>query len=473
MSGMRRTHYTTEIRVLLCDACGAPIETTPEGGQVACAYCRAQNQVRLRPRESAFAPPKIPISDDERWRLLRSQDGRPLVPPAALAYLVQNGALHPAKVDESFYLYQQTKREVATTHSPEAAERLFFLTLMLNTHLGLAQDDSRRRAILETSLETLELPRHQQVLRCLLASAAAKEGDLTSAERWIAPCDPMSQDLEADTAWRCARVFIDTSRGDWNAVLHVLGVQDDQVPIADAWDPTAAVFRANALERAGDLQGAVTALRARMSKESHSGRTTMQRIIQGHPQLQLCPQSFPLATQGHTQVAAVAASRGADGGIGSVFYYLGLALTIGGILLGLGIGAATAIPAMTSGDSLFGALEGAGIGAIVGISVMPVGIIFTIVGFVFRKKAQQAAWLRVNGIPAQGTIRGYQPTGTEINGVPVVKVTVEVDHPQQARYVATFSRLLSADLAPSLVPGTVVALRVHPQNPQEILLESA
>ena len=28
---MRRTHYTSEIRVLLCEACGAPIEALPEG----------------------------------------------------------------------------------------------------------------------------------------------------------------------------------------------------------------------------------------------------------------------------------------------------------------------------------------------------------------------------------------------------------------------------------------------------------
>ena len=101
----RRTHYTTEIRVLLCDACGAPIEATPEGGQVACAYCRAQNQIRLKPKESALAPPQQMISDDERWRLLRMQDGKPMVAPQALAYLFAGGGLHPAKIQEAFFSF--------------------------------------------------------------------------------------------------------------------------------------------------------------------------------------------------------------------------------------------------------------------------------------------------------------------------------------------------------------------------------
>lgn len=470
---MRRTHYTTEIRVLLCDGCGAPIEATPQGGQVACAYCRAQNQVRLRPKESALAPPRLTMSDEERWRLLRMQDGKPMIAPPALASLIQGAGLHPAKVDEAFHIYQMTKREVQTTHSPEAAERLYFLTLVLNTHLGMLHDDSRRRAILETSLETVELPRHQQVLRCLLATAAAKEGDLASAERWIAPCDTRSQDLEADSAWRCARVFLDTARGDFHAVLHVLGTVDDQVPIADAWDPTAAVFRANALERLGNVEGAVSALRQRMQKESQSGRATMQKIIEGHPQLGLCPQSFALALQGHSHVAAKQAARTADGGIGTIFFWVGILVTVLGLGIALVVGAGVAIPMYTSGQGLGAVLGSLGTVFIVVISILPFGLIFGGIGYVFRKKAQRAAWLRVNGIPAQGTVRGYEGTGTRINNVPVVRVSVQVSHPQLPPYVASFTQLLTSDLAPHLNPGTVVSVRVNPQDPNEIILELA
>ncbi|MBX3270510.1 MAG: hypothetical protein KF729_09630 [Sandaracinaceae bacterium] len=470
---MRRTHFTTEIRVLLCDGCGAPIEAAPQGGQVQCAYCRAQNTVRLRPRASALAPPRMPIADADRWRLLRMQDGKPLVAPPALASLIDGTGLHPAKVEEAFHIYQQTKREVEATHSPEAAERLYFLTLVIDTHLAIAQDFSRRRAVLETSLDTLTLPRHQQVVRCLLATAAAKEGDLASAEQWIAPCDPMSQDLEADTAWRCARVFLDTLRGDFRAVLHVLGTVDDQVPIADAWDPTAAVFRANALERVGDLEGAVTALRARLARESHGGRVTMQRIIDGHPQLQLCAQSWPLASAGHTQVAAREASNAADGGIGAVFFWLGIVLVVGGVIVPLGIALAVALPGLLRGEGLAELVLGGGIAGTVVVSVAPLGLIFGGIGYFLRRNAKQAAWLRINGTPAQATVRDFGPTGTVINGVPLVRVTVEVRHPQHGPYVASFRQLMSASVAPHLRHGATVAVRVHPEDPQKIMLELA
>ena len=470
---MSRPHYTTEIRVLLCEACGAPIESTPRGGHVACAYCKAQNVVRHRPKESAFAPPSVPIDENERWRRLRMQDGKAMVPPQALLYLVQGSSLHPAKIEEAFHIYRGTRKEVTTTHSPEAAERLYFLTLMLNTHLTLTHDDVRRRAILETSLETLNLPRHEQVIRCMLATAAAKEGDLASAEDWIAPCDPMSQELEADTAWRCARAFLDTAKGQPRAVIHVLGHLDDQVPIADAWDPTAAVFRANALERLGDLQGAVTALRSRMGKENHHGRATMQKVIEGNPQLSLCPQSFQMALAGHTQTAAGTASRGADGGVGSIFYFVGIGITLLGVVIALIVLGASAVPALSSGhgiEAIFGGVFGAGITC---ITTVPLGLIFAGVGYMLRKKAQEAAWLRVNGIQAQGTVRGSSPTGTVINGVPIMRVEVEVMHPNAAPYLASFKQLLTPGLSMQLQPGSLVPIRIHPQDPSQIILESA
>ena len=475
---MRRTHYTTAIRVLLCEACGAPIETTPAGGHVPCSFCRAQNVVSLRPKASAqVPPPSMPIDENERLRRLRMQDGRPLVPPQSLAYLLQGGTFAPEKVQEAFHVYQATRKEVTATHSPEAAERLYFLTLMMNTHLGLSNDDSRRRALLETSLETLSLPRHVQVLRCLLASASAKENDVASAEQWIAPCNPRSDDLQADSGWRCARAFIDTVKGDFHSVINTLGHLDDQVPVDDAWDPTAAVLRANALEKLGDMNAAVTALRARMGKESHDGRAMMEKVIGAHPQLALCAHSFPHATRGHSQEAAQKVARGADGGIGSIFFYVGLFILAIGLVIALGIIFVAIIGDIATGASLQ-TIIGTGIGALFGafmafITTVPLGAIFAGVGYFLRKQAQQAAWLRINGIPAKGTIRGYQPTGTRINGVPVVRVEVHVQHPNLAPYVASFKQLLSGSLASQLQAGKVVPLRVHPQKPTEIILESA
>jgi hypothetical protein len=469
-----RKAYTTEIRVLLCQACGAPLAAAPQGGAIACSYCHAQNHIGQRRNDSvAMSAPQSTLDEGQRVARLRMQDGRPLVPPMSLMPLLGNGGFHPAKVEEAFHIYRATRNEVLATHSPEAAERLYFLTLIANTHLTQIGNDEQRRAILETTLDTLSLPRHVQVVRCLLASASAKEGDIASAENWLAPCNPRSEDIDSDSAFRVARAFVDTTRGDFNAVIQNLGPIDDGYPIADAWDPTCAVLRANALERLGDLGAAVTSLRSRMSKENQSGRATMEAIIAAHPQLALCPQSFAMATQGHAQVAAQAMSSNTGAGIGSIFYYVGIAICVFGVLLTLGLALPMIIGGVAAGEPGVGFGSGLFSGFMALVTTVPLGAIFALVGRMLRVKGQRAAWLRLHGVPAQGRVRTMQQTGMRINNVPVVRVEVEVQHPQVPPYVASFEQLFNSSLAVALVPGAVVPLRVHPQQPNEIALESA
>ncbi len=472
---MTRNTYTTQIRVLLCQMCGAPLEVAPAGGAANCSYCHTQNQVTGR-RNPAIAPPSMPIDENERMRRLRMQDGRPLVPPPSLMPLLGGHGFHPAKVEEAMHIYQATRRELLATHSPEAGERLYFLTLIANNHFGVAGDEARRRAFLETTLETVELPRHLQVMRCLLASSSAKEGDVASAEQWLEGCNPRSDDIESDSAFRVARVFVDTARGNYQAVIAALGTVDDAYPIADTWDPTAAVLRANSLEKLGDVGGAVNALRVRMAKEGAGGRAMMQKIITAHPSLALCAQSFPIATQGHAQQAAHSAASGAGGLIGSIFFYTGIGICIFGVLLAAGISipmllAAQSDPTgITTTSNTLGAILGGGITLVV---TLLMGGIFAGVGYAFRKKGQQAAWLRVNGISAQGRVRSVQPTGTVINGVPMVRVEVEVSHPNGAPYIGAFTQLYDANIQMAVQPGATVPLRVHPEQPSEMILEAS
>jgi hypothetical protein len=392
--------------------------------------------------------------------------------PASLQSLMGHAGLAEAKVNEAFHVYQATRKEVVATHSADAAERLYFLSLMLNAHLTTAKDDARRRALLETTLETVFLPRHIQVIRCMLATASAKERDLSSADKWLAPCDPRPDDIEADSSYRIAHAFVATVRGDFQKVLHMLGPQDEGYPFADVWDPTSAVLRANALERMGQLDAAVQALRARMSREGFAGRAAMEKIVSTHPEMALCPQSFRLAHQGHVQVAAQKAESGGGGMVGAIFYWVGMALTIGGVLLGIGIAVVIVGFAWAADESIEEALAaGVFAGGITMVSMLPVGVPFAFIGHMFRKKAKQAAWLRVNGISAHGAIRGHAATGTRINGVPVVRVEVEVVHPSLPPYTASFDQLLSSELSAQLTPGNQVAVRVHPQHPRQIMLE--
>jgi hypothetical protein len=471
---MRRTAFTAEIRILLCESCGAPLEAPVDGGPITCAYCRAQNVVSTRDERPTLGMPAVPVpvSEEERMQRLRSQDGRPLVPPQSLMYLLRGSSFDPSKVQEGFLVYQATRKELRATHSPDAAERLYFLTLIANNYLVEQKDDARRRALLETSLDVLFLPRHKQVVRCLLASAAAKDGDAVAAERWIAPCDARSDDLESDSAWRVCRAYIDTARHDFRAVLGVLGAVDDQVPIADSRDPVAAVLRANALERSGDVNAAVAALRARMRSENATGRMVIEEFVRMNPQLQLCPQSLPAALAGHTQQAAKVAESGAGGGVGLILMVVGGGL----LLLGLGLGVASVGSAVLfeigSGQFTAGPILGA-LGGAVGMALGPglAGIIMTPLGYALWRGAKEAAYLRTHGLSARGVVRGIAPTGTTINNVPMMRVTVTVMRDDVAPYEASFKQLMGPGMAVQMQPGVQVPLRVHPQKPDKILLE--
>lgn len=473
-------HFTAEIRVLLCEGCGAPLEAPVAGGPVACSYCRVQNIVTTRDERPTLGMPAVPVPVDEGTRLarLRMQDGKPLVPPASIMYLLAGSSFDPSKVQEAFMVYQATRKEVKTTSSPDAAERLYFLTLVANNYYTEHDQPDRRRAILETSLDTLFLPRHKQVIRGLLASAAAKEGDMQAAERWLGPCDARSEDLESDSAWRNARAYLDTIKGDYRAVVAVLGARDDEIPIMDARDPVCAVLRANALEKLGDVQAAVDALRTRMGKENAAGRHVIEEFVAKNPQLHLCPQSLPVATAAHTEVAAQEAASGAGGGVGSLLFFIGLGLLVLTAVLFLGglvpvIGAVIVQRTTDPSIVLVELLGGAGLGLTMGIGPGIAGVIMTLIGFGLRRSAQDAAYLRRHGIRMRGVIQGIEATGTSINDVPLVKVKVMVKPQDRSPYEASFQQLLSPQLASVMQPGREVPLRVHPQQPEKILLELA
>lgn len=475
-----RTHFTAEIRVLLCEGCGAPLEAPVAGGQFACTYCRAMNVVSTRDERPTLGMPAmpVPIDENERIRRLRMQDGRPLMPPPSLMPLFPNGQIEPWRVQEVFTVFQQTRKEVKATHSPDAAERLYFITLIVSNYLGEQNDLPRLRALLETSLDTLELPRHKQMIRGMLSRNAVREGDLMAAERWIGPCDPRSDDLESDSAFRLARSFIDTAKNDFQAVLGLVGAVDDQVPVADTMDASVAVLRANALEKLGDLDGAVRALRDRMQKSNASGRMAIEKFVGLSPQLQLCPRSLPMATQGHAQVASKQMASATGGGVGIVLMVVGAFCLFIGLVVGAGvsgIGGLLGGGLSTMDPRIIGAALPGLIGGVLGGCGGPglAGIIMIVIGYFLWKSGQDAAYLRLHGLPARGTVLNLQATGTRINNVPVMRIHLRVEREGQPPYEAFAKQLLDMGARAAFVPGAQVALRVHPKKPDQVAIESS
>ena len=64
-------------------------------------------------------------------------------------------------------MFLDSVRQVAATGDFKAAERMYFLTLMPSNRFHAAGQTLRHRALLETVLEAVRLPRHAQMIQGL------------------------------------------------------------------------------------------------------------------------------------------------------------------------------------------------------------------------------------------------------------------------------------------------------------------
>jgi hypothetical protein len=92
-------------------------------------------------------------------------------------------------------------------------------------------------------------------------------------------------------------------------------------------------------------------------------------------------------------------------------------------------------------------------------------------GYLLWSKAREAAYLRVNGLPARGIVRSIQATGTRINNVPMMRIVVQVRRDGADPYEASLETLAPPDLLAQLGAGRELPLRVHPQKPAKVILE--
>lgn len=270
-----------ELRVLACANCGAPVEATLSGGAVPCRYCGAENHIRPRDdRPNDGAPTQ---SEALRIERLREQDQSPMPPPPGLADLLVAGRIPGERMDRARDAWRAARSELAAGGGLPSAERLFYLTLAQLNHLADEDRDEELRSLLETGLEHLDDARHRQVLHGWMAEMAARAGDLEAARRWLSLCTPHADDLHMDTMYRIAKAYIATADGDFKAVIHALGFRPQDVPLADEHEELAALLRANAHERSGRTQEAMTELFP-IALRGH-----LERLRRRHARLALCP----------------------------------------------------------------------------------------------------------------------------------------------------------------------------------------
>lgn len=394
------------------------------------------------------------LDEAERITRLRTQDGRPLVPPASVATLLQNGALPAWKVDEAFAVWESSRAELSATSSFEAAERLLFLTLVLSNHLVEQGNLPRQRELLERALGPLTLPRHRQVIASMLSRSACRAGDHAAAERWLSQCDPRSDDLQSDSAFRAARAFLDTARDNPRGVLAVLGEGPTDVPIMDALDPLCVVLRANAWETLGEQPKATALLVHYLKVGGPSGRPAVAKAVELLPERGLCRQSYPQAVAAHSSQAGASAAARASGGVHKVF------IPLGALFLVVGIASVVAMVA--------GMIPIAAIALPLTFTVM--GAVFFVVGRAMGKAAARAERLRIHGLRGTAQILAIAPTGLRVNRVPQMRFDLMIQLEGRAPYQASTKMLVSHVMG--VAPGSSVAVRVDPQNPSDVLIET-
>jgi len=454
------TLFRHDVRVLACAQCGAPLQAAQPGTQVQCRYCGAALQVTARDDRAVLNPgPREEIDENERYRRLRAQDGTPMLPPASIQHLIgPGGRIEPWRVQEAVQVWNASRAESQSTGSPDAAERLYYLTLVLYQQEGDDADAAhRKRAMLESALDALHIPRHRQVILCTLARSAIFDGDQAAAEAWLSSCDPRSDDLESDSHYRFTKAMLHTVRGQWPGVIATLGKDAQRVPIYDALDSACALLRANAHERMGDVPRAIALLREMMHKGGPAARQVLSQMMERYADFQLCPASYPAAMQAHQASAAASAGASVGGGIAKIFIPLGgifLLISVG-VVVGVIVGP---IPAIV----LPGILGGLGI----------TGLVFLLIGKAMQKASRRAVFLRLHGLPGRGTIQGVVPTGTKINNVPMMRVSLQVQLADGRPPYTTETKLLQTALGGGAAPGAVVGIRADPTDPQKVLIET-
>jgi hypothetical protein len=290
--------FTTEVRILTCPQCGAPIQLARQGGQVQCTYCHVPLTVSARDDASLQQGGPALLTEAERYQGLWAQAasfGAKQLPPEMRAVLAA-GALTPDRIGAALGVWR-TYCQRASAGDFVAGENAVLMTGSISSYFAaVANDPQRQRALFESTLESLRDPSHKQVIRCNLARASAKAGDLPSAQVWFGACDPRPADLQADTGYRVTYATLATLHGDFRGVLAALGPAPNSVPVALPSRLQVGVLRANAIEKSGDIATAVAHLVGE-ARALDDGRQAVPGIVQANPHLQLCPQSLPHAMQ--------------------------------------------------------------------------------------------------------------------------------------------------------------------------------
>ncbi len=444
-----------DVSVVLCWSCAAVVTSSPAGSNGACPSCGAACPVK--PRQSILPPPQghSPGPQDPG---LRAQDGRPLMPPASIAFLWEGGDIPPHRLNEALMAWQGARRRAAQGEAA-AGEEIALLGRVLSSASENAGDRLRARAVLESSLEVAPFPRHRAILLGATVRGAVRAGDVNSALRWWQHFDGNAQDLESDSEWRVSTAVVATARNDFMTVLNAVGPTFEQYAIQDALDPQAALFRANALEKSGQLPAAKAQLDQMFAQGGPAMRNAFERMAASYGPLALCSGSLAQIVAQREQAGAATA------GLGKVA--MGLLLLIAPVipaLVGVGFAVSNVLTegGIPGGEDLMPILMPIGMSVIFFFSFGLWGIHTILAGLRERRAFR-------SGVRTTARVLGARPTGVHINHMPEMLIELEVALQPPVR--SSLKKVVHPGEMQALVPGTVLHVRVDPQNPSTAILD--
>lgn len=448
-----RTAFGLEFRIVACMTCGAPLDAGP--GRGGCAYCGSVQDVAGADR----AVPRYRQAPDEVQRLamLASQLAGPQVPPAPpadISRLFLGVEILPWKTGEALEVWKATYRALEQGSAVDSAERLMVLTLALVDRFGRDGELLRQRALLESAIAVLSLPRHRQGILCALSRCACRSGETQAAEAWLSLCDPSPVDLFMDSAFRAARAYLDTACGRFDSVLHVLGTSWGQVPIAAWYAPACAALAANALERTGRTDRAVDALDRFGAGASGYGRLLAGKFMDDHREWKMCAGSRGAAEarQKARGVRLAGQSAGSPVVLNLIASFLGGAgIIAAALLLLVGLGPGWALYALGMAYFVAAPMHVIGIGDL--------------------RQMLRARRLRASGRAAAALVLHVQSTNKSTMGVLRVMYRLLVVPAAGSPFEAFCVIHADGALRARLAPGSVAVVRHDPGGRRNVYIE--
>ena len=382
-----------------------------------------------------------------RFERLRAQDGKPLVPPPNMLALCKGGGLNPAMADEANRQWTAALTEMGQMPSYPTEERLFWTAFLLARHYAEVQQRPRVEPLLRQTMPYLQQVRHQQVLLGLQIRNLAAMGNVDAAAQMLGQLDAQSEDLQIDTSYRFTTAYVALLRNDAQMALSVLGYNEGDVPINDAYDTVCAVFRAHCHELMGNHDMAQRQLQAVASTPQKIAG--IEEIVRATPQIPLVQQTLPKVKQFVTQMHqnAIVTKSGINVGKMVIFPIVGSFVAIGAS------GAASEFLDPPLSNILPGVI----------IAVVVIGSIAMTFGQVL-KGPRLRKQLMQNGIEGSAQLMSVTQTGTRVNDQPMLKLHMLVHLPGQQPYAVIHNEIVAQIRLAQVQPGISLPVRVDPKD---------